>query len=35
MASGEVDEKLFAHYGELKKKLEAQMAEWEDALSKV
>ena len=35
MASGEVDEKLFAHYGALKKKLDEQMAEWEDALSKV
>ena len=35
MASGVVDEALFAHYGALKKKLEEQMLEWEDALSKV
>ena len=35
MASGVVDETIFTKHGELKKKLEEQMLEWEDALSKV
>ena len=35
MASGVVDDAIFSKHGELKKKLEEQMVEWEDALSKV
>ena len=35
MASGVVDDAIFSRHGELKKKLEEQMQEWEDALSKV
>ena len=35
MASGVVDDAIFSKHGELKKKLEEQMQEWEDALSKV
>ena len=35
MASGVVDDAIFSKHGELKKKLEEQMQEWENALSKV
>jgi ATP-binding cassette subfamily F protein 3 len=35
MASGVVDDAIFSKHGELKKKLEEQMIEWENALSKV
>ena len=34
MASGVVDDAIFSKHGELKKKLEEQMQEWEDALMK-
>ena len=34
MASGVVDDAIFSKHGELKKKLEEQMIEWEDALMK-
>ena len=34
MASGVVDDAIFSKHGELKKKLEEQMVEWENALMK-
>ena len=34
MASGAVDDAIFSKHGELKKKLEEQMVEWENALMK-